>query len=93
MIRPPIRSVATLPLVIYFVFGRHTGTRRVLLCRSRPYATLHSSTTCTTVLSYLYNLFSYYHVLIPLFRYRESVPHAISPLDHNTSRDSCPGPL
>ena len=94
MIRPPIRSATTLTLVIYFVSGWHTGTCLVLLCWSHscPYVTPHSSTTCTTVLSYLYNLFSYYQVLVPLFCYRESILHAIPPLDYNTSRDSSPGP-
>ena len=45
-----------------------------------------------TVLSYLYNLFSYYQVLVPLFCYRESVPHAIPPLNYNTSCNSRLGP-
>ena len=82
-------SVATLPL-FNLIFGRHTKTCRVLSCRSRPYVTPHSSTTCTTVLSYLCNPFCYYQVLIPLFRSESPFRHAISPLCPNTSHDSSP---
>ena len=73
-----------------FSFGWHAKTCRVLSCRSRPYVTPHSSTTCTTVLSYLCNPFCYYQVLIPLFRSESPFRHAISPLYPNTSHDGSP---
>ena len=86
---PPTWSVATLPLLfLFWTAYRDLSCALVAVPSLHPYVTSQSSTTCTTVLSYLYNLFSYYQVLIPLFHFRQSVPCAIYPLYHNTSRDS-----
>ena len=74
---PPTRSVAALPL--FFFFGWHTETCRVLSCRSCPYVTPHSSTFHTTIFSYLFNPFRYYQALIPPFRSGSPFRCAISP--------------